>query len=205
MFELSVKTNFPDLMAKLKALPSEVANKVTARALTATVQQGQTEMARAISQEYRVSVGEAKKRLDIRRASFKNGTLGLSATLMATRGAGLHGNDIRGMNLINFVSGGTPKRTKNGKMRQLAFQIKRGGGRKSIPGAFIATNRRTGGTAVFIREGKARYPIKTVTTIDVPQMFNARRINERVRAVMVERFKANFARELRAGLGGFVK
>lgn len=205
MITINIRTNFPEVAKRLEKLPDEIANKAMARALNQTVDQGKTQMARVISEEFRVKVGDVKRRLYVDRARFK-GTFKLSASLMATRAAGLHGNDDwRGMNLINFLAGGIPKRTKTGKLRQVGFQIKRSGGRKIIPGAFVATNKKTGGTAIFIREGKGRMPIKTLTTIDIPQMFNTRRINQVVRDVMQQNFTKNFDRELRAILKGFIK
>lgn len=204
MIKMSMRNNFPAVARQMERLPEDIANKAMARALNKTVDQGKAEMARAISSEYRVKVGDAKRRLSVTRARFR-GALHLEAVLEATRPDGLYGNDARGMNLIHFVVGGQPKRTAKGKMRQLNFQIKRSGGRKQLKGAFIATNKRTGGTAVFIREGKDRMPIATKTTIDVPQMFNTKRLNQAVREVMLKRFATNFDRELKAILQGFVK
>lgn len=205
MITINIRTNFSEVARRLEKLPDEIANKAMAMALNQTIDQGKIQMARTISEEFRVKFGDVKRRLYVERAKFK-GQLKLSATLMATRPAGLHGNDNwRGMNLINFVSGGIPKRTKTGKMRQIGFQIKRSGGRKTIPGAFVATNKKTGGTAIFIREGKSRMPIKTLTTIDIPQMFNTRRINQVVRNVMEQNFTKNFNHKLNAILKGFIK
>lgn len=205
MIKLSLRTNFPAVARQMEKLPDDVANRAMGRALNKTVDQGKAEMARTIAAEYKVTVGQAKRRLTVSYARFK-GQLRLTASLQATRPDGLFGTDgPRGMNLIHFLAGGIPKRTKKGRMRQANFQIKRGGGRKQIPGAFVATNRRTGGTAVFIRQGKDRMPIETKTTIDIPQMFNTRRINTVVRKVLLERFGANFDRELRVVLKGFAR
>ena len=71
--------------------------------------------------------------------------------------------------------------------------IKRGGGRKLIAGAFIANQGRT----VFIRKAGQGRAITPVETIDVPQMFNTRRINEAVRQIIVERFPRIFENEAR--------
>lgn len=204
MIRLSIRHNFPDVARQMNRLPERVASKATVRALNKTVDQGKAEMARVISSEFRVGVGDAKRRLSVTHARFK-GTLQLEAALEATRPAGLYGTDARGMNLIHFVVGGQPKRTTKGKMRQLSIQIKRSGGRKQLKGAFIATNKQTGGKAVFIREGKERMPIATKTTIDIPQMFNTKRLNQAVREVMLKRFATNFDREVKAILQGFVK
>lgn len=202
---ISIRNNFPQVIAAMNRYGAEVGDRAMVRALNASVSQGKPAMARQISNEFRVSIAQVKSRLLIERARSKGGSVRFQATLMATRAGGLHGNDWRGMNLINFVVGARPKRSKKGVVSQLRFQIKRTGGRKTIPGAFIATSRRTGGTAVFVRQGKSRMPIETKTTIDIAQMFNTRRVNQVVRAEMIRRFAANFARELRAINKGFVK
>jgi hypothetical protein len=192
---ISMRTNFPKVVAKLNQVADDVGNKAMVRALNTTIDQGKIQMARNISQEFRITVGKAKARLDVRKASAKGGALRFEAVLEATRrGTG------RSMNIIAFV-GALPRRSKKGKLSQIKFQIKRGGGKKMLPGAFIGNKDRT----MFIRTGDARLPIKPLNTIDVPRMFNARRINGAVRKVMLERFETNFNRELRVVLKGYVK
>ena len=200
MITISLRHNFADVIKRLDALPEQIANKAMARALNTTIDQGKTQMARQISQEYRLTVGEVKARLSVQKARNR-GALRLEAKLEATRkGKG------RSMNLIAFQTGALTKRTakKAGRANavgQIGFQIKRGGGRKVIPGAFIGNKGRT----MFIRTGKARLPIQALNTIDVTQMFNTRRINEIVRNVMLEKFGANLNREIGAVLRGFLK
>lgn len=202
MTTISIRNNFPEIAAKLDRLALDVGNKAVVRALNTTITQGKTEMARTISKEFRVSVGTAKERLKVYRASNRGGVMRFSATLEATRkGKG------RSMNLIAFVTRGkvskaSAKRSGRSDLAgQLQFQIKRGGGRKSIKGAFIGNAGRT----VFIRDGKARLPISALSTIDIPQMFNTRRVNKVVRQVMLDKFPGNFQRELRAVIKGFAK
>ena len=198
---ISIRNNFPQVAAQLDRMAKDVGDKAMVRALNATVKQGKTEMARKISQEFRVSRAAAAERLAVRYASVKGGSLRFQALLEATRrGKG------RSMNLIHFVEqkvtlADAKRRRKAGNLAQMRFQIKRAGGKKILPGAFIANKGRT----VFIRTGKARTPIKALNTIDVTQMFNTRRINSVVREVMLKRFDANFKRELRAVLKGYVK
>lgn len=202
MTTISIRNNFPAVAAQLDRLGHDVGSKAVVRALNATIKQGETQMGRQISKEFRVGVGEAKKRLKVIRAAARGGTYRFTAILEATqRGRG------RSMNLIAFVSKGkvskaSAKRTGRTDLAgQLQFQIKRGGGKKSIKGAFIGNAGRT----VFIRTGKDRLPIKALGTIDIPQMFNTRRVNKVVKQVMIDKFPANFERELRAVLGGFAK
>lgn len=202
MSTISIRNNFPEVAARLNQLGTDIGNKAVVRALNTTIDQGKTQMARQISQEFRVSVGTAKDRLKVFKASARNGALHFVAILEATkRGKG------RSMNLIAFVnkakvSKASAKRSGRTDLAgQLQFQIKRGGGRKSIKGAFIANQGRT----VFVRKGRERLPIKALNTIDIGQMFNTRRVNKVVRQVMLDKFPANFQRELRAVLGGFAR
>lgn len=214
MINLQMRTNFDQVIREWQKIPDDLANKALARALNTTVEQGRLEMAREISQTYRLTVAQVKERLTIRKA-YARGTLRLQAVLEATRrGQG------RSMNLIAFVEKSitlaqAKKRRKAGeggsyalrngatvqKALELRFQIKRSGGQKMIKGAFIGNNGRT----VFERDGKSRLPIHALNTIDVPQMFNARRINQVVVKVMRERFDTNLRREIGAVLRGYFK
>lgn len=218
MIVLDVRHNFPDVIRQIKALPEAIADKAMARALNATVQQAKPAMAGQISQEFRISVSEVKKRLKVNAARRKGGIYVLEANLEATQK-----NRGRGMGIINFVEKSTTlgqarKRAKAGTRNQVFFQIKRSGGKRFIQGAFIATNHKTGGTALFVRvpgttmSSRSKYAgtkhaeqIQALTTIDIPQMFNTKRINQVVVSAMLQRFDSNFQRELRAVLGGFVK
>lgn len=202
MSTISIRNNFPEIAAKLDRLGRDVGDKAVVRALNTTIEQGKTQMARQISSEFRVGVGTVKDRLKVYRASNRGGVMRFSATLEATRkGKG------RSMNLIAFVTKGKVSRAsakRNGRADlagQLQFQIKRGGGKKAIKGAFIGNMGRT----VFIRTGKDRLPIKALNTIDIGQMFNTRRVNKVVKQVMLDKFPANFERELRSVLKGFAR
>ena len=211
---ISMRTNFPAIARQLEALPEKIGNRALVRALNVCAEAGRPAMARQVSQEFRLTVSQVRERLSVVRA-YARGTLRFEARLQAS-------NKARGrsMNLIAFTEksvtmAAARKRMKAGeggthtlrngaqtrKALELRFQVKRGGGKKVITGAFIGNKGRT----VFIREGKERTPIRALSTIDVPQMFNAQRINAPVRKVMIERFPAAFKRELRSVLQGWVK
>lgn len=196
--KISLHTDFPQVVAQMSAMRTDIAAKATARALNATIRQGQADMARQISQTFRLKQAEVRSRLDIRLARRGRGAFTLSVELAATRrGKG------RSMNVIAFLTGGG-RLLKSGDRQQLKFQFKREGGRKQITGAFIGNKGRT----IFIRAEKGqktRLPIKAVNTIDVQQMFNTRTINETVRRVMLERFEGNWQREVRNVSAGWVK
>ena len=192
---LSIKHDWPDLQRKIDRQRKDIADKAMARALNKTIDQGRAEMARRIAAEYRIKISDVRQRLAITRARKQGKALELTVSLEATRaGKG------RSMNLIAFHTGGG-RVLKSGKRQQLRFKIRRDGGNKQITGAFIGNKGRT----IFIRDGKSRLPIKAVNTIDVVQMFNAKRINLAVREALLASLESNFDRELRVVLGGYAQ
>lgn len=206
--QISVRHNFQKVVREMERAGKDAGERALVRALNVATDQGKTRMAQQISREFRISSGEVKSRLSAARARVK-GAYRFEAKLEASnRGKG------RSMNLIAFVEqvvslaqarkrrkAGEGQAKRGNRALELRFQIKRTGGKKVIPGAFIGNKGRT----VFIREGKSRLPIKALNTIDVPQMFNTQRINKVVVDVILDRFEAQFRRELRAVMGGFAK
>jgi len=197
MISLSVKTNFPDVQRKLDALRRDIGDKAAAMALNKVVDKGRTEMKRAITDEFNIPSAEVNAALRIRRASAKG--YNLVAVLEA-----FNNRKGRSLNLIHFVErkvtlAEARRRLKRGTLQQLGFKIKKTGGIKTIPGAFIANNGRT----VFIREGKDRLPIKPLQVINITQMFNTRRINQRVVAKIRQEFPVEFERAMRVVLERF--
>lgn len=185
---LSIKTNFPDVDRKLQALSSEIRNKVMASAMNRTMDNAKTQMTREIVAEYKVTSAYVRERLRIVRARSR--ALDIEAELIGGKGKGRSANIIRFAE--QFVSlAQARKRAKAGTLNQLRFQIRRTGGPKTIKGAFIGNKGRT----VFVRTGTERLPIKAVSTIDVPSMFNQRRINASVLATIKAKFPENFERD----------
>ena len=194
---IEVKHNLGDIAKKLAKMQHEIQNKVLAQTLNALANEAKRDMAQEIASEFNVTRREALEYLRIDRATAKAGARFLVATLYAPpRKKG------RGFNLIRFVEkkvtfAEARRRKKAGTLAQLRVQIKRGGGLKTLHGAFIANNGRT----VFVREGRVRLPIKALTTIDVPQMFNTKRVKSRV----VAKVKARAPYMLRDKLAMVIK
>lgn len=190
--QLSITTNFPAIQKQLDGLREDIASKATTRAINRTIEQAKTDMSREIRQEFVLSADEVRQQLRIRRAGFRRGQLTIEAALIGGKAKG------RSLNLIRFIEKKPGKREQRkrdkaeGSRQQLRFQIKRAGGKKIIPGAFIGNKGRT----VFIRQGAKRLPVKALRTVDVAQMFNTRRINDAVTRKMREKFPVIFAREV---------
>jgi len=176
--QITIKTNFPDVQRQLKQLQDDVAKQATARALNRTVEQAKTAMSKEIRQEFVLPAATVNQSLFISRAKFKGGTVNLEASLSSISQRGK-----RSLNLAHFQA----RQTSKG----VSFKIKKGGPRKTIPGAFLIN----GGKTVMIRVGKQRLPIKALQTINVAQMFNTKRINAKVVQVINDRFPTIFARE----------
>lgn len=198
--QLSIKTDFSGIQKKLNQLKSDIGNKAMASALNKTVAIAKTDMSREIRREFKVSASYVRERLAITKATTRRG---LNFT------ASLRGTGKRSANIINFVERSISlaqarKRGKGGTLNQLRVQIKRGGGKKALAGAFIGNKGRT----VFQRipgtvaPGRSKYAgtkyaerIKAVRTIDIKQMFNTRRINAKVTKTIHKRFPEIFDRE----------
>lgn len=161
-------------------------------ALNKTGAKAQTQADRMIRERFNISRDQVRGSFVFTRA--KQGTTGAEAVL---RIFGSPTKVGRSMNMVRFLERSVTlaearKRVKQGTQNKLRFKIlRRGGGLKTIDGAFLGNKGRT----VFERTGDKRLPIRAVTTIDIPQMFNTRRINRKVVQVMAQRFPDIFASE----------
>ncbi|WP_382155397.1 phage tail protein [Hydrogenophaga sp. ANAO-22] len=190
--KLDFKTNFPEVQRSLRQLRSDIGGRALVSAMNKTMAQAQTQMGREITSEYRVTSAYVRERLRLKRAAFRAGQFSFTAELIGGNGK------KRSANMIAFLERSVSlaqarKRGKEGTLNQLRFQVRKTGGKKIITGAFIGNKGRT----VFIRTGKDRLPIKAVSTIDVAQMFNQKRINRAVVGTIRARFPTIFASEAR--------
>lgn len=175
---LTMSHDFPGVARQLDALRDDVATKAQARILNRAGEQGKTASVREIARRYAVSASFARDRIRLSRATFKGGRFFMTVVIQA--GDGKH----RAANVIHFAA----KENKVG----VSVKVRRDGPRRTIPGAFIGNKGRT----VFIRTGSKRLPIKSVQTIDIPQMFNARKVKDTVLRVIRERLPAIAEREI---------
>lgn len=169
----------------LEGLQLDMRAKVLQPAINKVADKARAEINRAIPEEFAVKASEVRSAVTVRRAS--SGQLAATITIFgSSRKKG------RSLNMIHFVAAayarqagvfktrsgavGIRKRDLKGIGNQLGFQVKRGAGLKTIPGAFIGNKGRT----VFIRTSDKRLPIKAVQVIGFSQMFNTKRISRRV-------------------------
>lgn len=193
MVALTITHNFPQVQRLLDGLREDVAKKATASAINRTLAIAKTDMGREIRKEYNVSATYVRERLHIKRAAFKAGTLAMEGTLRGGDAKRRSANVIAFLEKFVTLSQMRRRQRKEGGRPQLRFKIKRSGGKQVITGAFVGNKGRT----VFKRTGKKALPIEAVRTIDVPQMFNAKRINDAVTRAMVDKFPEVWAREVK--------
>ena len=192
MFSINVKADVQPTIDYLNKIAKSLGDKALTSALNKTIAQAKTQMVRGITSEYAISAATVRERLQLQRASRTG--MQFTATLIGNPA----GRAKRAMNVIRFIEKSVSlaqarKRRKAGTLGALRFKIRRAGGLQTIAGAFIANNGRT----VFRRTGKARLPIEAVSTIGVPSMFQARKVQLPVQRWISENFPRIFDREVR--------
>lgn len=210
MIKIDVRSTLGQQAESLRRMSRELQDKAVAMALNKATAKGKTEMTRAITSEFNIKAGDVRPQLNVRKASAKGSKLVSQLQAFASRRKG------RSLNLIHFLEkkvtlAEARRRDKRGTLDQLGFQIKKRGGAKQIKGAFIGNKGRT----IFVREAgttmssRSKYSgtkhgeaVKALSTIDVPQMFNTRRINERVIRRIEKEFGVEFDRAVRLLLRG---
>jgi hypothetical protein len=179
---LKITVDNRSTMAMLDRLQCDIRPKVLQPAINKVAAKAVAEINRAIPQEYAVKAGDVRNAVSLRRA--RSGQL--EAVIDIFGSARKRG---RSLNLIHFLAAvqaagraykmrGTKANKKDlaGLDRQLGFIIKKAGGVKKINGAFIGNKGRT----IFRRVGSGRFPIEPLQVIGFSQMFNSRRIRQRV-------------------------
>jgi hypothetical protein len=182
---LTIKVDTKQVERMLKGLSDAVKGTAIREAVNKAANKGNTEMKRRISREFNINQQTLAPQLEVRGAAKGYNTI-TAVIYPIAKFAGR-----RGRNVIEFMErkvtlAEARKRTKSGTLRDLRFEILRK--RKTlIPGTFVTTYNR--GTFVAQRipgtttPGRQRYAgtkhaekLRGTQTIDVPQMFNTKRI-----------------------------
>ena len=173
MLSVTIKVQgIEDAIRKLNQMRDGLGNQAARSAVNKMADQAKTKMSAMIRQDYNISASLLRERLIVRK-SFRADGANISAALVGNPHSS---GGKRSMNLIHFLERSVTlaesrRRARGGTLSELRFKVRRTGGKQMLRGAFIGNNGRT----VFIREGKARLPIKPVQTIGVPQMFSTKK------------------------------
>lgn len=177
MIQLSMQSNIREAIAHIDALSAAVQDKATLRAINRTVDAVATEANREIRKVYRIKARDVSRAITKQRAHKRQAVM---TGAVIIRG--------RGLNLIDF--GARQNR------RGVAVRVLVSGPRKTIPGAFIATNTRTGFRGVFRRVGRERYPIVNLRSVSLPQAVRNKVVQSAIRKAADATFLKTFNQQL---------
>lgn len=170
---LTLKTDFRDVGRVLNAVSGRDRDRAAAMALNATAAKARTTATRTIAAKYTIKQTDVRSRVRVLHASASRLIAAIEAE-PARRGR-------RSVNVIAFAPREDP--------RGVTVMIRRGMPRNLIRGAFIANQGRTVFTRIpdttmasrsSSKGRRHREQIRGVSTIDLGQMFNSRRINDAV-------------------------
>lgn len=177
MIRVEVKSEFAGALSSLDNLQRNLRDTVIARTLNRIADQTKTQAVREIAGEFNLPANKVRDRIKVSRA-FAAKELTVTITVPSRFGK-------RALNVVSF---GARKLARGG----VSVKIKRAGRRQTGDQWFMLTNKRTGGTFVARRIGKAKGAIEPVRTVDVGQMFNA----QRTQSALLSNIRAKFPREL---------
>lgn len=198
MFELNVKIDVASQVSRLNKLRDTLGDEVLADTLNRTMQGARTKMVENITRTYNIAPSRVRLKLVLLKASRARRTY--TATLLGNE----RGAKGRSLNMKAFLTNKTTRIQKRAARLQkafggrvvpvLQFQVIRGGGSKQVPGAFIIRGGKFGGEPVFIRDDRpgSWNGIRPLQTIDVPQMFEAHKVQDPVQAWIRENFARLF-------------
>ena len=184
---ISLTVNFDKAkQAAVEAALSGVKNgapKAMSRAINRAVDFGKTRASKLIREEYTINAGAVRRATGTTKAS-------------AGRLAGVIRFTSRTKQLRNF------QHRKNKKGIYVA--VKRAGGRKHIPRAFI-NNLHSSGGAILRRLGKPRFPIEVLHGPSVPQMAGNVNVAPKIRKDVEDKLNERLVHELSVLMRGIVK
>ena len=194
MFTISVKANTQPAVDYLNSVAKGLGDRAIVSSLNKTMAQARTQMIRGITKEFAITYSKVAERLRIIKA--RKAGMQFSATLVGNP----EGRNKRAMNLTYFVAAkATVKAWKKqaGKgggfsRPQIQFRIKRGKGLTHIKGAFILNK---AGQPVVRWDSRGK--LVGVTTVGVPQMFMAKKVQVPIQQWIDSEFPRIFDREAR--------
>ncbi len=200
MISVDISTNLNAVRARIVSLSTDLQEKAAARALNRAGDQGITRASREIRRVYNISASRVRSQIKV----VQRARLGNLAFVFRVSG--------KRIALAEF----SPRQTKKG----VTIQIKKGGARKLIPHAFLATMS-SGHTGVFVRSygskgrvpGDVGYfrtgkgsrirphfdsdtPISEFYSLDVPKMVTEQTVVAAVKSEINDSFMRNFQQQV---------
>ncbi len=190
MVSINVRAEFSQVFRAIDGLQSDLRNTVIARTLNRLGDSVKTQAVREIAKDFNIKQNKVRERIVVRRA-FAKSALAVEVSVTSRNGK-------RSVNVINFGA-------KQTKRHGVTVKVKRDGARKTLKNAFIGNAGRTVFSRMNPKTGQVsgRLPIFPVQAIDVPQMFNAKRITNRLLATVKQKFPDEFNRQLAYAISRF--
>lgn len=180
---VDVKTNLKKVNKSLRKMDKAV-NQAFLSSINRASQRAKTETGRKVRERYIVKQKEVTETITVKKAKGN-----LLTAVLTSKG--------RTLPLIKF--GVTPKKRLKRPPKAVKASVFRSGGKKPIPGAFIASD--GGRIGVFEREGKKRLPIRELRGPAVPQMAYSEEVREHVQQVYGEEMQKRLPHELARTIG----
>ncbi len=182
-FDITVQNDLKKLRRGLNALETKVAPQATIRTLNRVAESAKVASSRHIAPQMNSRQAALKRRIETRKATFKQ----LWATLVARD---------RALQLIEFVVGSKKPTQQPGGKRGLV-RAKVYGKTRTLSKAFIAPRKRgSSKTTVYVRKSGKRLPLKMLYGPGIMQLFRQRENDQIMQAKVQERFPLEFARNL---------
>ena len=182
-FDVTVQHDLKKLRRGLNALETKVAPQATIRTLNRVAESAKVASSRHIAPQMNSRQAAVKRRIETRKATFKQ----LWATLVARD---------RALQLIEFVVGSKKPTQQPGGKRGLV-RAKVYGKTRTLSKAFIAPRKRgSSKTTVYVRKSGKRLPLKMLYGPGIMQLFRQRENDQIMQAKVQERFEPEFSRNL---------
>lgn len=208
MIKIDIRADFGPILKQLEGLKRDLQDKVIARTLNTIGGSTRLQARKEISREFNLPSAEVGNMIRVQRATVKGRNLEVAVVAESKRG--------RSLNLVRFVErrvtlAEAKRRRKGGTLDRLRVKVKKTGPVKMLgrpkwaaSDPFIITA--NGGTFVAARRktpGPRGGLIGGVQTIDVPSMFNTKRLNALLLQQIRAKFPGEFDRQFAAVMRGY--
>lgn len=181
-------TSIATQLQAFTSLTTKQIQKAAARSLNRAIVSVRAEASREVKKTLNAKAADIKDAIDLGKASYNDSLASMYATVTVTG---------KPMPLVAFLETVQTLITPRGSYQQVYVRVKKGGQRKLVEGAFVATVG-NGHQGIFRRIGDKRLPIKELYSTSVMDLF--RNNDELVKDLLAygrDKFSDNFESELR--------
>lgn len=175
---IDVRNTIKDVIADISAIQQGIPKKAAVRAVN-----------KAVDGVGTVANREVRKIYNVKARAINAAMKKIKATVRSTRIGGSVQFTGRNIPLIEFDARWTRK------MSGASVRIRVGDGRKTVAGSFITTTK-GGTTGVYRRTGAARYPIRQLRSVSIPDTIRNEAIRTALEEVGIDRFRNEFVRQM---------